>query len=258
MANELDPQAKLLELRACLAGHEVVAITAPELARWLCDTRPPRLGRRVLIEQVLSARAPEEFLPFVDELQGALCDGKTELLQQAAELLWGESADPVWAARVEESIDARTLFGGVSDGPVQLTWLSVVHGDTRIRELLAAGARGELGGTPQQMTCAANVAALHTHAGESYLAFCASLLDSATTTPDERMGGLIATFLIRGQARLDEGWQRSAALLERLLEDPRFARDAAAQLLSNSAEPQGMPPADWQRILARARGVLAR
>lgn len=249
----------MAEIRACLAGHDLSAITAPALAGWLCTYDPPSLGRQVLIEQVSLTRSPGEFLRFVDEFQGALCDELTERVPQAAALLWAESADPAWLAEVQALLDAQALFGGVSDGTVLLAEYFVARDDERIRELLAAGARGELGGTAQQMTRAANVVAVHEDAGERYLAFCASLLDSPATTPDELMGNHLAAFLMRGKATLGGDWARAAALLERALDDPRFAAEAAAQILSqNAVQPSGMADATWEQLRAQARSRLDR
>ncbi|MSR63176.1 MAG: hypothetical protein EXS08_12105 [Planctomycetes bacterium] len=242
------------EIRACLAGHDLAAVTAPALASWLCSQDTPSLGRQVLIEQISVTRSPGEFLRFVDELQGEICDSLRESLPLQAGLHWAQQNDPAWWAEVVALIDGQALFGGLSDGVVLLAESLVGDGDERILGLFAAGARGELGGTPQQMTRAASVVAVHEGAGERYLAFCASLLDSPATTPDELMGGHLANFLMRGKARLDGGWERSAALLERLLDDPRFAVEAAAQLLAqHTSQPQGMPDATWEQLRVRAR-----
>jgi hypothetical protein len=109
------------------------------------------------------------------------------------------------------------------------------------------------------MVRAANVVAVHLEPGDPYLAFWASMLDSPVTTPDELMGSHLLSFALRGKACLGGDWRRSIALVERMLEDPRFAREAAAQILADHTfQPQGFPAADWERLLTRARILLGR
>lgn len=249
----------MARIRACLADIDLAEIEAPALASWLCSHDPSSPARQVLIEQASIRRSPGEFLRFVDELQDAICDEMTERLPQAAALLWAESNDPAWLAEVQASIDAQALFGGASDGVVLMAEYFVERGDARIAAMLAAGARGELGGTPEQMVRAANVVAVHEDRGEPYLAFCASLLDSPATTPDELMGNHLLAFTLRDKASLDGNWRRSIALVERMLDDPRFAVEAASQLLAqHTRQPQGFPDSEWERLLARARILLGR
>ncbi len=226
----------LLEIRACIrASFAGPGLSPTELAALVCGDIPPDGPDRLLIEEVAATWAPTSAAGEIREFH-SLCN--------APGVVWADflrlqsERAPEWVEAFARSLEPHLVFEG--DDIVLLQALEqLADDDATLRDILERGARGEFGGTDQQVAFAlARSLRMLGDAGDR-MEFLRGVV--ASETFEGRLSEVDA--MVRGA--LDERLYRASpsdvvAFLEGLFDDPRLAASAAHKILALDRD-QRMP-----------------
>ncbi len=244
-------------MRACLATRLSAHHDAAEIAHFLCsDARHADL-HLTLVSEALSQVGPADAMTWIGELEVA-CRRYLEWGLLEAALTIREQKDPAWFLAFRQTLTPERLFApDAGEAGILLSTLFLKKGDLEVRAWIESGARGEWGGTGEQIDRAIAVSLTAQAPGNEMLAHLRSVVASAGVPGGGSMGSTFVHAFLDARA-WPEG-QSSAALdsLASLLYDDRFAESAAATVcLSFPVEaPAGCDAAAWAAIRARSLAI---
>lgn len=248
--------AESSEVLACLARIESEGLPCAELGTWLHSSGHP-LGSKALVLQSLVHRLdPEIAADFLDcAFQRSPDLLETDLLAHVVTAI--EHEDIEWVRGFGLALRPERVFAARTDALVLLLKPFAAR-DEHYLNLLQDGARGFYGGKPDQMYRAGAVAAVTMQPGEAYVAFMESIVDSPFTTSEGQIGCFLTQFVLQGKSRIEGDPGRAARVLDRVLDDRRFALDASRQLLKyfDRNPPIGIPARDWEALRERAQKIV--
>jgi hypothetical protein len=244
-------------VRACLESRLDPDPNPGELAGFLClDERDRNLYdlHVILVSEALARIPSSQALDWIDQVQlGCRRYQESSFLIKC--LAQREKDDPAWIAGLRETLTPDRLFSPeAGEAGIQLTTFFLKKGDLQVRQWIEAGARGEWGGTPEQIDRAIGISLTVQDPGTPRLSHLRSVIASASVPAGGATGSTFVHALLDANAWPDRDSAKALDTLMSVLYDDRFQESAAATLcLTMPVDPQkGCDPATWLAIRARA------
>ncbi len=254
--------------KRCLEHREAKAGLAPCLAEVVPSMRADEIGRamcsvdldfaKALLLEALRGLPPNEWPLFLVEVRQSCSSYKnTPLLHM---VLAGLEPDLVKAFR--GSLAPQLLFDGSSDEVlIEVASWFIRQGDEEMRLWVEDGARGLWGGSNRQLVRACAVASANLKGAEAKLAFAASVISSNAIPDGTSLGSLVADTLTHDYAWPDGDPCPALIYMQALLDDQRFAHNAAGVLV-DAVPPRfrvGDPAAAlWDDVQSEARRIVGK
>ena len=246
----VDPDA----VRACLASHLDAHPDPAEIARFLCsDARHAEL-HLTLVSEALTRIAAPEAMTWIGQLEVG-CRRYLEWGLLEAALTIREQRDPEWFLAFRQTLTPERLFATeAGEAGILITTLFLKKGDLEVRSWMESGARGEWGGTAEQIDRAIAVSLRAQTPGDETLAHLRSVIGSSGVPGGGSTGSTFVHALLDARAWPEGHSAGALETLTSLLYDDRFQESAAATVcLTFPVEPpSGCDPAAWAQIRARS------
>ena len=194
-------------IRSCLREALPPLPSAVEIARWMCSDRRDMSRHEVLVGEALARRQGADALEWLDALQKE-CNRYQEAGFLEACVASLRRRDPSWSAAFQKSFTPERLFDPQSGiVGVQLAGLLAQEGDLEARKWLESGARGELGGSFDQIDRALAVSIALEQPGAEWLGHLQSVLQSPRVPAGGAIGSTLGDALrsaLRGERHGDD------------------------------------------------------
>lgn len=242
--------------RACISSAistTTTTLSGVSLGEWICTAGVPKALHVIVVEESLSALPPVEVLSFLDSVQATCGIYKSKRFLLNCLKSMGRR-DPEALSAIMDTLTPELMFDearGVAIVQVCELFAALDGGDWA-RYLLDEGSRGVFGGTGEQIDRAAIIGLASKADAQESLNHIGSILDSPHTPGDVGIGQSLIHFLCtpnRGCWPNGDA-NHAIAMAFRVLEDPRFAYEASAQLIGefSSAAPKGCEPTVWEEL----------
>ncbi len=238
-------------IRDGLAGR---ALAPEELARMVCTSAPPDGADRLQIEQAVYLWQPEDVPQRIRAFQELCPASETVWLGLVRELL---PRDPVWCARFSAALRPELAFSPGSSAVLGLVNALAEAGFEEQRAVLEAGARGDWGGSEQQI----GFALTHAWGLQRDAQARGEFLSSVIRSPNFPARSHVVTTLVdcaTDPAAVDEDVHGALGLVEELLSNPRVETEAARRLVELHQEnrlSRWLTTGKGKALLERARAL---
>lgn len=239
----------------CLRVHLDPHPDAKEVGRHLCTSgQDPATSQALLLGAALDRMPAADALSWLREVEVA-CPRFLgwSVLEHAIEQL--RARDPAWLQQFVAALTPDRLFAEQSgESGLLLAAHLREKGDLEIREWVERGARGEWGGTAEQIERAIGLSLAVDRTPADRLEFLRSVLASESVPGDGSLGSTFVLELLN--PKTIAGGDSASALdtIEAALCDPRFKESAAATLCLRYKDdpPAGCDPVAWKKLRGRA------
>ncbi len=217
-----------IEVRDCIrTGLAGRALAPEELAGMVCAPAPPDGADRLLIEEAVYLWPPEEVPQRIRAFQELCPESESVWLGLVQELL---PRDPAWCARFSAALRPELAFSAGGSAELALVDALATAGFEEQRAVLEAGARGDWGGSEEQVAFAlVNAWGLQRDPGARG-EFLLSVMRSPNFTGRAHEVSTLVDCAV-DPAAVDEDVPRALGLVEELLSNPRLGTEAARRLL---------------------------
>jgi hypothetical protein len=237
----------------CLQELELERLSADDLALWTCASPEGFFA----ISRVMNARvkrlAPRSAPSFLQRFQ-SLCSKYRETGLLTGAISDARAVSEVWYSEfLAEFVTLDLTPDDGNEALIQLAEVLIEFGHAELRAKLEDVGRGLHGGDSRQMHRAALIAVVTTRDSVRKLEYLESVVASPSSE-GHALGDLFGAFL-RGSDCWPRGDARPAlSLLLLVLQDPRFAAGAAAQLKDVNSD---HIPADAAGLWAQVQALVA-
>lgn len=251
------PEAEFL---ACIAEVGELRLTPEELV----DLYRRYGGRdarfRFLFREALLLQPPGAAMAFVD---AAWCEdeGVTKM-QFVVEACMGElmKSRPDWTQQAAAEVHPDDLFGAAATvGPV-LAAGELAEQSPEVARILQEGARGEWGGSTDQMVRALHATTWNLRTDpDAAFEFLHSVARASTLPNDPQFGGSLVAMLAMSNQYSGAHAEASCAVILDVLQDARFSEQAARQLqsmYSSQRPPSGISVELWTPVALQVLQIL--
>ncbi len=213
----------------CLRGLELERLSADDLAQWTCASTESFFA----ISRVMNARvkrmAPRSAPAFLQQFQSR-CSKYRETGILTGAIAEARAASEVWYSEFLAEFMALDLTpDDGNEALIQLAEVLIEFGDAELRAKLEDVGRGFHGGDARQMHRAALIAVVTARDPVQKFKYLESVVTSPRSAGDD-LGNLLGAFLHSSDCWPDGDARPALSLLLLVLQDPRFASGAAAQL----------------------------
>ncbi len=250
------PEAEFL---ACIAGAGELRLTPEELVALYRRYGGRDARFRLLFREALLLQPPGAAMAFVD---AAWCEdeGVTKM-QFVVEACVGElmKSRPDWTQQAAAEVHPDDLFGAAATvGPV-LAAGELAEQSPEVARILQEGARGEWGGSTDQMVRALNATTWNLRTNpDAVFEFLHSVARASTLPNDPQFGGSLVAMLGISNGYSNAYAEASCAVILDVLKDARFSQQAARQLQSMYSQrpPDGVSEELWEPVRRQVRQIL--
>jgi len=229
-----------------------------EIATFLCSDQSSGQMRGdlhvILVNHALALLPATEVLGWTSQLQVG-CRQMLEWNVLETALALREAQDAAWFAEFRRTLTPELLFDPeAGEAGILVSFLFLRKGDAELRSWIEAGARGELGGTAEQIDRAIGVSRMAQAPGSEMLAHLQAVITSAQVPGGGAIGSTFVHALLDQSAWPDGGSRPALETLLSVLYDERFQESAAAMICMTLPvePPEGCDPDRWAAVRARA------
>lgn len=251
------PEAEFL---ACIAGAGELRLTPEELVALYRSYGHRDARFNFLFREAVRLQPPGEVMAFID---ACWCgdDGDTEMqyvIENCFSTLMRSHAD--WTQAAAFGVRPEHLFGGAATiGPV-LAARMLAEQSPDVARLLQEGARGEWGGSTDQMMRALHASTALLRADpDAAFEFLHSVARASTLPNDPQFGGSLVAMLGISNQYSNVHAEATCAVILDVLNDARFSEQAARQLQSMYSArqpPHGISVEMWAPVALQVRRIL--
>ena len=235
--------------------------TVKEIADWACGTDLPLRKRSIVVQEVLLQMNPAYIAQFAMDFRSH-CDlfAKRQFLANA--IARACELNPGWAERIADSLTPEVLFDeSKNTAAIELVaFLGKGKESLWAKNLVEEGGRGNFGSTAEQIEKAAVVSILIQDSPKQGFEYALSVLESPGVPGQARIGQSLVAFLSSptGNCWQEKDGRLALDLIWSILDDPRFARESAVQLVHFTPEdaPEGANLGQWNTLRTKAQAVL--
>ena len=242
------------DVRDCLERELPTPPDPAEVARYICATRADSEHHSILLAEALYRSPAAEVLEWISRLE-VVCPPLLEwgVLEHAIRLT--QERDPAWFKELRSTLTADRLFDpDAGQAGILLSSVFLEQKDLEVRGWMELGARGEWGGTREQIDRAIAVSLCVRRTGEETLLHLQSVLASNGVPGGGSVGSTFVHALLRSSSWPDGDSRPALDTILLVLYEPRFQESAAATVcLSFPVDPpQGCDPTTWAAIRTRS------